>query len=184
MQRRRADGREAALATLDSDRYLRLQDAIDQLLADPPLTRRAARPARRELARHVAREWRRTAKRMSAADRADADDQDRALHETRKAAKRLRYAVEVAVPSGGKPAKRLRKALKELNTVLGTHQDAVVARPTIRELAAQAHLEGGNGFTHGLLYGQELSRARRARRELRRVWKRLTTGKHARWLAG
>jgi inorganic triphosphatase YgiF len=179
MQRRRADGREIALAALDSDRYLRLHDAIDQLLADPPLTKRAYRPARRELAKHVAREWRRTANRMARAQAAsDGEERDHALHDTRKAAKRLRYAVEVAEPSGGKRVKRLRRALKKLGSVLGTHQDAVVARPVIRELAGRAHLEGGNGFTHGLLYGQEITRAERARAELSRVWKRLTSGKH------
>jgi CHAD domain-containing protein len=179
MQRRHADGREVALAALDSDRYLSLHDAIDQLLADPPLTRLAYRPARRELPRHVAREWRRTANRMARAQAAPGGEQrDHALHDTRKAAKRLRYAVEVAEPSGGKRAKRLRRLLKELNSVLGTHQDAVVARPVIRELAGRAHLEGGNGFTHGLLYGQEITRAERARAELSRLWNRLTSGKH------
>jgi CHAD domain-containing protein len=183
MQRRRADGREIALAALDSDRYLRLHDAVDQLLADPPLARRAYRSARRELATHVAREWRRTANRMARAQAgSDGEERDRALHEARKAAKRLRYAVEVAEPSGGKRATRLRRVLKKLASVLGTHQDAVVARPMIRELAGRAHLEGGNGFTHGLLYGQEITRAERARVELSRVWRRLTSGKHRKWL--
>ena len=38
---REAEARSALIAALDSDRYLALLAAIDGLLADPPLTRRA-----------------------------------------------------------------------------------------------------------------------------------------------
>jgi hypothetical protein len=41
--------------------------------------------------------------------------------------------------------------------LLGDHQDSAVARPVLRELGATAYLEGGNGFTFGLLYQQENS---------------------------
>ena len=87
-----------------------------------------------------------------------------ALHETRKAAKRLRYATEAAEPAVGKPAKRLRKRLKPVQSLLGDHQDTVVARPVLRELGAQVHQDGGNGFTFGLLHGIEAARAERAER--------------------
>ena len=39
-----AAGREALLAALDSQRCFALLDALDQLLAEPPLTARAAKP--------------------------------------------------------------------------------------------------------------------------------------------
>ena len=42
---RRASAAATATAALDSDRYLALLDAVDALLADPPLTDDAARPA-------------------------------------------------------------------------------------------------------------------------------------------
>ncbi|GAA5165833.1 CYTH and CHAD domain-containing protein [Pseudonocardia eucalypti] len=182
LQRRRALGRERAIAALDSDRYLALHDAIDRLLADPPLTGRAKRPAKRELPKSAARAWRRTAKRMDAADRASGEERDRGLHETRKAAKRMRYAVEVAAPSVGKPAKRLRKLLKGVHSLLGDHQDAVVARPVIRELAGQAHSEGGNGFTHGVMHGLETRRAEQAERDLPAAWRKLNRRKRLKWL--
>jgi CHAD domain-containing protein len=183
LQRSRADGRERASAALDSHRYLALHDAIDRLLADPPLTRRARRPARRELPKGAARAWRRTTKRMRAAERAEPGEaRDTALHETRKAAKRLRYAVEVAVPATGKPARRTKRRLKQLHTVLGDHQDAVVARPVIRELAARAHQEGGNGFTYGVLHGREHGRAERAERRVPPAWARLRKRKNVKWL--
>jgi hypothetical protein len=48
-----------------------------------------------------------------------------------------------------------------------------VARPVIRELAAQAALDGGNGFTHGLLYTAEVDRARAALRALPKAGRKL-----------
>lgn len=183
LQRRRSQGRERALTALDSGRYLALHDAIDRFLASPPLTRRAERPARRELPKDVARAWRRTTKRMRAADAMPAGDgRDHALHQARKAARRLRYAVEVAIPSRGKPAKRLKRRLRKLHSLLGDHQDAVVTRPVIRELAAQAHVEGGNGFTHGVLYGLETNRTQEAERRLPDVWRRVSRRKSTKWL--
>ena len=183
LQRRRADGQKAALAALNSQRYLMLHEAIDRLLTDPPLSRRAKRPAHSELPKQVARAWRRTARRMRDADRAAAGEhRDRALHETRKAGKRLRYAVEVAQPCVGKPAKRLTRRIKRLHTLLGDHQDAVVARPVLRELAAHAHLDGGNGFTFGIIHGLESNRAELAERNLPKAWKRLRKSKNRTWL--
>ena len=163
--RQQAQARERALAALNSDRYLALQDAIDALFTDPPLTDRADRPARRELTKNVRRAYRRLRRRMADVDEQPAGDaRDQALHEARKAAKRLRYAAEAAEPAVGKPAKRLRKRLKPMQSVLGDHQDAVVARPVLRELGAQVHQEGGNGFTFGLLHAIESDRAAHAER--------------------
>ncbi|MGH3575130.1 MAG: CHAD domain-containing protein, partial [Pseudonocardiaceae bacterium] len=63
-ERREADARQVAIAALDSHRYLALHDTIDALLAHPPFTRAAARPARRELPQSVARAYRRMKSRM------------------------------------------------------------------------------------------------------------------------
>ena len=111
-------------------------------------------------------------------------ERDTALHETRKAAKRLRYATEAAEPALGKPAGRLRKRLKPVQTLLGDHPDTVVARPVLRELAARAHLDGGNGFTFGLLHGIEAARAERAEHNLPDRWKRMTKPRNTSWLKG
>ncbi len=182
--RQQAQARERALAALDSARYLALHDSIDALLACPPLTEHAGRPARRELPASVRRAHRRLRRRMAAVDRAPAGEhRDPALHETRKAAKRLRYATEVAEPAVGTPATRLRKRLKPVQSLLGDHQDTVVARPVLRDFGAQAHAEGGNGFTFGLLYGIEAARAARAERALPDRWARLQKPKNTRWLS-
>ena len=183
LARRRSAGQAKAIAALDSDRYLALHDAIDALLSDPPLTKRAARPARRELPRQMGRAWGRLDRRMRTADELDpGPERDLALHETRKAGKRLRYAAEIAGPALGRPAKRLKKRAKALHKLLGDHQDAVVAMPVIRELAVQAHLDGGNGFTFGVLHGLESERAARAERGLPRTWKKLNKRAITRWL--
>jgi CHAD domain-containing protein len=186
MQRRRADGQAHALAVLDGERYLRLHDAVDRLLADPPLTRAGRKPGkagRTALRTGVAKAWRRTRGHLATAlDMGPGDDRDRELHEARKAAKRLRYTLEVAEPTLGTQARRLGEELKKVHSTLGDHQDAVVARPVIRELAGQAHLDGGNGFTFGVLHGLQLRRAEAAERAMAGRWRRLRRAKAVRKL--
>ncbi|NEC95354.1 CHAD domain-containing protein, partial [Streptomyces albidoflavus] len=98
---------------------------------------------------------------------------DHALHQARKAAKRARYAAEAASPALGKPAKRHRKRVKAVQQLLGVHQDSVVAREALRQLAVEAHGAGESAFTWGLLYGTEQSRAEAAERELPEVWEKV-----------
>ncbi|MGH3934048.1 MAG: CHAD domain-containing protein [Pseudonocardiaceae bacterium] len=181
--RRQADAREVAIAALDSERYLALHDRIDALLSNPPLTASASRPAKRELPKSVRRAYRRVDKRMTQADcQPPGEARDLALHETRKAAKRLRYATEAVQSTMGKPATRLRKRLKSVQELLGDHQDTAVSRPVLRELASQAHLDGGNGFTYGLMYAAETARAERAEHNLTSAWKRMRKRKNTTWL--
>ncbi|CAM5669143.1 CHAD domain-containing protein OS=Streptomyces microflavus OX=1919 GN=Smic_24080 PE=4 SV=1 [Streptomyces microflavus] len=94
------------------------------------------------------------------------------MHEARKAAKRARYAGEAAQPTLGKPAKRFAKRVKAVQTVLGDHQDSVVARDALRTLAIEAHAAGETTFTWGLLYGHEEATAAARERELPEVWPR------------
>jgi len=109
-------------------------------------------------------------------------DRDEQTHRMRKAAKRLRYAVDVVRPVVGKPARRTGKRAKALTRVLGEFQDSVVARPILRDLGMRAKLAGENGFTFGLLYGREQHSADRAERELDRVWRRVAAKKSRAWL--
>ncbi|MFJ9788133.1 CYTH and CHAD domain-containing protein [Streptomyces globosus] len=168
---RRAESRRRALAALDDPRHLALLDALDALLADPPLLPAACKPAGPVLAKAVRREYDRLAGRITEALALDSGpDRDTALHTARKAAKRARYAAEAAEPVLGKPAKRLRKDLKAVQTLLGDHQDGVVAREALRDLSVQAAAAGENAFTWGVLYAREDARAARIERDLPRVW--------------
>lgn len=165
--------RRRVLAALDSDRHLALLARLDGILADPPLHEDAGRNARKVLARAVRADHDRLAARIERALSVDPGHRrDLALHEARKAAKRARYAAEAARPTLGKPAKRLAKRVKAVQSLLGEHQDAVVARGALRELAVEAHGAGESAFTWGLLFGREESAAEATERELPGVWAR------------
>ena len=171
---READARSALIAALDSDRYLALLGAIDRLLADPPLTRRARGRARQAPPALVRRAHRRVAEHVRVAEGlASGGERDAQWHEARKAAKRLRYAAEAAAPVLGEPADRLVKRVKQVQELLGDHQDAVVARPVLREIGMQAHLEGENGFTYGLLHQLQTDIGRLSEGEITQAWRDL-----------
>ncbi|MEE4420419.1 CYTH and CHAD domain-containing protein [Streptomyces bugieae] len=170
-QRNRAGARDRVLAVLDDPRYLALLDRLHALLAEPPLRTAAERPASEAAARAVLKDYRRLAGRMEAALDAPAGrDRDEALHSARKAAKRTRYAAEAARPALGKPAKKFAKRIKKVQQLLGDHQDSVVARGALRDLATQAHHAGEGGFTFGLLYGREEALAAGRERDLPATW--------------
>ena len=135
-------GRQALEVELAGEHYLGLLDAVDALVdsgtgEDDPLRR-----ARKALA-----------KADDLLDEATAVDAE--LHEARKAYKRGRYAVEVFEPSVGKPAAGLTKRLTALQDVLGSHQDSVVAREILKELADVAHAAGENSFPYGILHARQ-----------------------------
>ena len=177
-----AAARKNVLAALDSARYFALRDALDELLADPPLSADAARPAGRVLPAAARRTYRRTRRRMRQAGHTPAGHpQEGAYHEARKAAKRARYAGEAVSPAFGKEARRFTKQMKKVQTVLGDHQDAVVARGVDRELGISANLAGENAFTFGLLYDQEDQRAARLRAQAQRTWKRTPPPRFSHW---
>ena len=53
--------------------------------------------------------------------------------------------------------------MKKVQSVLGDHQDTVLARQAARDLGIGAHLAGENAFTYGLLYERELHQAQQLR---------------------
>ncbi|GAA2574339.1 CYTH and CHAD domain-containing protein [Streptomyces lienomycini] len=166
------DGRSRTRQALDSPRWLRLLDALDALVRQPPLRAGAGRKPTRTMGRAVLKEYGRLAGRMDHALALPAGrEREAGLHEARKAAKKLRYAAEVARPALGKPVARLGKRAKGVQRLLGEHQDAVVAQGTLRELAVAAHGAGEPAFTWGLLHGLERAVAGRRREALPEVWR-------------
>ncbi|HEX7536282.1 MAG TPA: CYTH and CHAD domain-containing protein [Dermatophilaceae bacterium] len=167
---------------LDGDRYFRLLNALDDLLARPPLTATAGKPARKQLPALVGH----VARRVDRAARAVADDwtpqaRNQGLHEVRKCAKRARYAAESAIPVAGKPARRMATRMESLQNVLGEHQDSVTAQALLLELTMTDHLSEENGFAFGLLYAQERARANHARRAYIPALRKASAGKTRRW---
>jgi CHAD domain-containing protein len=182
---RRARTHAEVLETLDGARYLALLDALDALVAHPSLTRRGRRRARAALPREVARTHRRVARRAAAAVAANPGPaRDVALHETRKAAKRARYAGEAASPVYGKKARRYASGMEKLQEELGEHQDGVTLRRVLRQLGAQAHLAGENGFTFGLLHERERVAGERSAGRFPKAWKRAHRPRRRRWQRG
>jgi CHAD domain-containing protein len=169
-------GREEAVRALAGERYLRLLDALDDLVRCPPLGSAASEPAREQLPRLVQRDAKKLRRAVSAAGTAaTGDERDAALHEVRKKAKRLRYAAESAAPVLGKPAVRLGKRAKAVQGALGEHQDSVMARRVLRDHGARAHTAGHNGFTLGRLHAQEEHRGATTVRDFEAAWERLPT---------
>jgi CHAD domain-containing protein len=178
-----ADARTALLEALDSERYFSLLDELDKLMAEPPWTPQAARPAADVLPAAARRPYRQVRRRMRGARRARAGQPtDEALHEARKAAKRARYAGEAMAPAIGKKARRFAQQMKKVQSVLGDHQDAVIARQVERELGLGAHLAGENAFSYGLLYGRDTCDAARLQAQAWRTWKRASRPRYRRWM--
>jgi CHAD domain-containing protein len=169
---RGGDVRSRTREALNTPRYLRLLDALDTLVGQPPLRAKAAGKPARTMARAVLEEYDRLAGRMDhALARPAGRSRETELHEARKAAKKLRYAAEVARPALGKPVARLGKHAKAVQELLGEHQDAVVAQDTLRGLAVAAHGAGESAFTWGLLHGRERAGAEARLSKLPAVWR-------------
>jgi CHAD domain-containing protein len=168
----RAAARTELLAALDSERYFSLLEDLDALLDAPPFTTRAARPAADVLPAAARRARRQMDRRMRRAWRAaPGPARNEALHQARKSARRARYASEAMVPAIGGKARRFVRQMKRIQSVLGEHQDSVIAREVTRDLGIAAHLAGENAFSYGLLYEQDACDAERRQAQACRGWK-------------
>jgi CHAD domain-containing protein len=182
----RGQARTALLAALDSRRYLSLLDQIDSLLAEPPLIPAAARPAKAVLPAATLRTYRQAARRMRRAGRRHAaarQPRNVSLHQARKAAKRARYAGEAMAPALGKKARRFAKQMKQVQSVLGEHQDAVIASRAARELGVSAHLAGESAFTYGLLHERAICDTKQIQARARRTWRQARRRRYRRWMS-
>lgn len=183
MGARFAAGRADADLALSGDRYYRLLDQLDTFCAAPGFSRAGHRAARRQVPHLLQADLDRTRKRHRAVEAAPpGPERDQALHEVRKAAKRLRYSAETAHPLFGKRARRLTETAKAMQDMLGEHQDTVVARTVLREIAVRAEQAGENTFTYGRLHALEEARAATVEREYPRLLEQLPPGRLDHWL--
>jgi CHAD domain-containing protein len=143
---------DALLATMRDERYRTLIADLARWREEPAFTPEAAGPPGL-LADYVAAAERKLAKRMQRA--AGNHTPDEQLHQARKAGKRARYAAEAAAPALGKNASKIAKRASRLQTLLGEHQDAVVATELLRRIADQVADEGKNAFTYGILVADQ-----------------------------
>jgi CHAD domain-containing protein len=168
--------REKLLATLGEQRYVDLLNRLVEAAEHPEVTEEAALPAAEVLPVQVRKPWRKLRRGVTALG---PDSPDEELHHARILAKRARYAAEAAAPVVGQEAERFAKAAAGLQTVLGEHQDAVVAQGWLRANAGG----GRRSFVAGQLFGRESERAAASRGDWPRAWKRLNRKKLRAWLA-
>lgn len=153
-------GRADAETALDGERYARLLSDLSRFVDSPPFAHSASRPARKVLPKLLDADLARVRRRHRAWERtADPSRRAHALHQVRKAAKRLRYAAESAQPVLGDRATDLARQAEALQELLGAHQDTVVARTVLTEMGLHAHDAGEDELTFGRLHAIEEARA-------------------------
>lgn len=149
-------------AELDSPRYLAILDRLESIDTALPLA--PSRESMRRMLRRAARRGRRALRGVSPSS----SDQD--LHSARLAAKRARYAGELALTSCGRKAERLARRAETIQTLLGDHQDSVVAEARLQSLALDA--SPAAAFVAGRIAERERERREAARAKLPQKAKR------------
>ena len=117
--------------TLLSPRYSAL---LDRAVAAAGVRLDLDVPARETVVPLVEAAWQ---KLQRAVDDLPPEPSDGDLHRVRIRAKRCRYATEAVAPVVGKEAGHFADAVADLQTVLGDHQDTVMAEQALREAAAE-----------------------------------------------
>lgn len=173
-------GRERIERLRADARYARLLDDLDVLATRPPFAEVEDAAVRDRLRK----EWRRLRRRARAAEAhpVGTPAAEAALHETRKAAKRARYAVEAVLPLLGDKGGGTAALAEQVQDALGAHRDTLLTRSLLRELGVRAHLDGDNGFTFGRLHALEEARGDAAAAAYRTLRSELDRKKHRRLL--
>jgi CHAD domain-containing protein len=171
----RARARRALIRAIGSDRYVQLLDDLVETTRVPPFVEAASEPAS-SLVPLVAAQW----KSLRGREKGKSDPPtDKELHRIRIHAKRSRYAAEALEPVAGKPAKAFASAAADLQSVLGEHNDSVVAVGWLRTWAAER--SESLAFGAGVIAGLERADAGASRREWRPLWKALRKRRPKTW---
>jgi len=180
---RRREALDTARDALASERYAALRERLDRLATAPPWTDRSEDDARDVLPPLVRRDFQRLRHRVHAVRAlTEPNEQDAAVHAARRAAKRLRYAAEAVEPIWGDAATRLAAAARGFAEALGERQDAVVALPDLAALAAQAHDNGEDAFTYGVLHERERQRVDEIDDHFDDLWRATSRKRLRSWL--
>ena len=161
----------------DSSRYAELLITLTDSAANAPIMHESDKTAE-QLARST------TAKAVERLDksvnRLGPTPTDVDLHFVRLRAKRARFASEAAIPLVGNPARKLAKSMANVQSVLGTQHDAVVAHHWVRAHALNE--EPSVNFSAGMVAGLLRNASQQAAREFPAVWKRASREKLRLWL--
>ncbi|MHC6592292.1 CYTH and CHAD domain-containing protein [Arthrobacter sp. C152] len=176
LQRRTGEDFDAAYRLLQdalaSERYFRLLDKLEDFRDNPPVRAEAVAPGQRASAKAVDKAAKRLRRSQKAArDARRGTDQDRALHQVRKDAKRLRHVAESAALVRAKRAGKVAKAAQRQQKILGRFQDAVVARTLLSDIAAE-HTEPATAAVYAGLLDRQEERMLEARAKYRKARKK------------
>jgi CHAD domain-containing protein len=176
--------RDAARAELTSamrePRYLALLDRVVAAASEPAVLPEVADAAALQtMGALLDGPWRHL---QRTADQLRASSMDTELHQVRIRAKRARYAAEALIPVFGKPSRRFAARAAELQTLLGEHQDAVMAVAWLR--AQTGGTAARTAFAAGELAGIERQAQATAREALPAVWRALRPKRLRAWTAG
>ena len=164
--------REQMLEALSSQRYLELLGQVELAGEAPHWNGK-----RRSVEKLAAREFKKLERAIKALD---PDPTDAELHRLRVRGKRARYAGELAEQAVGKKARRFVDRAKNVQDVLGEHQDAVVADERVRELVlSQSNPQVA--LVAGRLVERQRERMLRARAEAPKALKKLRRAGRKAW---
>jgi CHAD domain-containing protein len=185
IERAQADAKADAHRLIDeamtTPRYTALVGSLDALAAEPPLTDPADADADADdgLRKPVRRRWRQLKRAVVAVD--EAEDSESALHEVRKAAKRLRYACESVTSEFGDDAAQTAALAESIQGALGEQQDSIHARAYLLHASVDATAAGANAFGFGYLYAREEAAAASAVDDAMSYWRQLRKHRHRAW---
>jgi CHAD domain-containing protein len=160
LERERLRQRETLVAAIDTERYRELISRFEEALpglAAPDGGVSVTRLARKEFERL-----------RSAYGELGDNPSDEELHAVRIRAKHARYAAELAARSEGQPLATLANAARDLQDLIGVHQDAVVAEQRVRVLAGEE-----SRLAAGRIVELERMRKVNARAGLAAAWRNL-----------
>ena len=172
------DGAHARLvAMMSGPAYFRLLDGLEAFVAAAPSAQAdaaaasARKTAKRALQktgkRAIARSVKaREARRVLGPDIVAAAGALGALHDARKAARRLRHAAEFSTEGAagvlGSHAEEIGDRAEELQDALGWQRDASLFAEFVLLTSRRAEAAGESSFTYGVLYQRSVDQARRA----------------------
>ncbi|HWB21707.1 MAG TPA: CYTH and CHAD domain-containing protein [Gaiellaceae bacterium] len=164
LEEERAEARVALLSALRDPGYFALLDRLQLAVGGRELSGKSV-----SLQKVARREHRKLVK---AVRRLDQNPADAELHQIRIKAKHARYAAELAATSHPKHVQAYIKRAKELQDVLGTHQDAVVAERRISDAGRKAK-KTSTALVAGRLAQLQVERRKQARKSFPDTWRAL-----------
>lgn len=182
LAQRRAVASTALHDALDGPEYIALLDELVAASQEPPTGGAADQVAGQALPRLAMTAWRRLERR---AQRLGPGSPAAEFHRARIAAKRARYAAELAARllggDRGRGAERFARKIADAQDRLGALQDAAVAEETIRATLGSPASGGAYAFEAGRLAERQRQHAREARDAFLAAWPGLRRAKWRSW---